>query len=75
MQKHIILLMFIMAAIMVISFNNAQAAEATGDEKREPLVEIGVAGACLPPSCQSYGCCSGNCGSWCRQCGIAYVCR
>ncbi|KAL2016781.1 hypothetical protein VTK56DRAFT_2994 [Thermocarpiscus australiensis] len=30
--------------------------------------------ACLPASCQSFGCCSGNCGYWCRACGISYTC-
>ncbi|KAI9266901.1 hypothetical protein BDA99DRAFT_558927 [Phascolomyces articulosus] len=30
--------------------------------------------SCLPASCVSSGCCSGNCGYWCRVCGISYVC-
>ncbi|KAG2227807.1 hypothetical protein INT45_002045 [Circinella minor] len=29
---------------------------------------------CLPRSCVSSGCCSGNCDYWCRVCGISYVC-
>ncbi len=37
--------------------------------------KVGKVGkACLPSSCQSYGCCSGDCGYWCRACGIDFVC-
>jgi len=32
------------------------------------------AAGCLPASCASFGCCSGDCGYWCRACGISYVC-
>ncbi|KAK4221307.1 hypothetical protein QBC38DRAFT_461627 [Podospora fimiseda] len=34
---------------------------------------IGLA-ACAPASCYSFGCCSGNCGYWCRACKIPYTC-
>ncbi|KAL2105923.1 hypothetical protein VUR80DRAFT_7539 [Thermomyces stellatus] len=30
--------------------------------------------ACLPASCASFGCCSGDCGYWCRACDISYTC-
>lgn len=29
---------------------------------------------CLPRSCASFGCCSGNCATWCDQCDIKYSC-
>ncbi|KAK4466015.1 hypothetical protein QBC42DRAFT_293639 [Cladorrhinum samala] len=41
------------------------------------LIEIGKeapSGGCIPASCASFGCCSGNCGYWCRACGIDYGC-
>ncbi len=44
-------------------------------EEADKVGKVGKVGkACLPPSCQSYGCCSGNCDYWCRQCGIDFVC-
>jgi len=33
-----------------------------------------VGGGCLPASCKSFGCCSGNCDYWCRACGISFSC-
>ncbi|XP_055335933.1 uncharacterized protein LOC129586633 [Paramacrobiotus metropolitanus] len=29
--------------------------------------------ACLPKSCQQYGCKSGNCGYWCKVCAIESI--
>ncbi|KAI8142687.1 hypothetical protein BJV82DRAFT_613895 [Fennellomyces sp. T-0311] len=29
---------------------------------------------CLPASCVASGCCSGDCGYWCRQCKVDYTC-
>ncbi len=61
MQKHSILLMFVLAAIILVNVNYA----------REPQVAIS---ACLPTSCGSFGCCSGNCQPWCRACGVPHAC-
>ncbi|KAH6646224.1 hypothetical protein BKA67DRAFT_696111 [Truncatella angustata] len=36
--------------------------------------ELVAPAACLPASCASFGCCSGNCGYWCRACSIKYTC-
>ncbi|KAI8384860.1 uncharacterized protein BYT42DRAFT_563887 [Radiomyces spectabilis] len=30
--------------------------------------------ACLPVSCGDLGCCSGDCRTWCRRCGIPFSC-
>jgi hypothetical protein len=82
MQKHILLLMFVMAAIMMAGFSSAQAPEAAEDGKPVPSslnallsgIKTKDARQCLPASCGSFGCCSGNCQAWCRQCGIPHAC-
>jgi hypothetical protein len=40
----------------------------------EAKAELANAKACLPASCQSFGCCSGGCDYWCRACKIPFTC-
>ncbi|KAG4076616.1 hypothetical protein HA402_001903 [Bradysia odoriphaga] len=61
----------VLIALMAVCFFMAFA-EATPFDT-EPAAEASQA-ACLPASCQSYGCCSGDCGYWCRACDVNYVC-
>ncbi|KAK3995211.1 hypothetical protein QBC44DRAFT_366736 [Cladorrhinum sp. PSN332] len=42
-----------------------------GDVSLQPIEKEG---SCVPASCSSFGCCSGNCGYWCRACGRDYSC-
>ncbi|KAI9278839.1 hypothetical protein BDA99DRAFT_600431 [Phascolomyces articulosus] len=43
------------------------------EEEAAPLHHL-VERDCLPASCVASGCCSGNCGYWCRQCKVDYTC-
>ncbi|UJR12504.1 hypothetical protein I4U23_016679 [Adineta vaga] len=67
--------MFVMATIMMASLISDEAVNAFGEEKSpsSPLSALlsdmkgKDARECLLTSCGSFGCCSGNCQTWCRQ--------
>ncbi|UJR17391.1 hypothetical protein I4U23_004286 [Adineta vaga] len=80
MQKYIILAII---GIVMINYINAQSSEVVNDDKVElpSSLNILLSGVkakdvrqCLPVSCGSFGCCSGNCQPWCRACGVPHTC-
>ena len=78
MQKYVSLVMVTIAAmIIIIHPNHIQAVEVTdtNNNKRAPIpLDPLEAVQCLPTSCGSFGCCSGNCQPWCRACGVPHAC-
>ncbi|KAG2222065.1 hypothetical protein INT45_007951 [Circinella minor] len=59
---------FALLTLAIVAVNAVPA-----PEEAAPLHHL-VERACLPASCSSYGCCSGGCPSWCRQCNIPFKC-
>ncbi|KAI7852214.1 hypothetical protein BDC45DRAFT_466144 [Circinella umbellata] len=60
-------------ALLTLAIVTVNAAPAPTPEEAIPLHHLAER-ACLPASCSAYGCCSGDCRSWCRQCDIKFKC-
>ncbi len=74
-SRLLVFVVLLLVLSMTLVYSTEEAGKVGKVGKIGKVGKVGKVGkACLPSSCQSYGCCSGNCDYWCRQCGIDFVC-
>ncbi len=68
-SQSLVFVVLLLVLSMTLAYSTEEVGKVGGVGK---FAKLG--NACLPTSCQSFGCCSGNCDYWCRACGIPVVC-